>query len=93
MPRLPFDKLDILIVDEIGKEISGAGMDPNVIGRRMVLGEPEPTPHHHRIVLRDLTDIPTATPSAWALPTSSPSAWSTRWTPAHLHQLPHRHDT
>lgn len=57
MPRLPFSKLDILIVDEIGKEISGAGMDPNVIGRRMVFGEAEPTsPVITRIVVRDLTD-------------------------------------
>ncbi len=56
MPRLPFDRLDILIVDESGKEISGAGMDPNVIGRRMVFGEPEPaTPVITRIVLRDLS--------------------------------------
>lgn len=58
MPRIPFDRLDVLIVDEIGKEISGAGMDPNVIGRRMVFGEPEPTqPIITRIVLRDLTDL------------------------------------
>lgn len=57
MPRLPFQKLDILIVDEIGKEISGAGMDPNVIGRRMVFGEAEPTsPVITRIVVRDLTE-------------------------------------
>ncbi len=56
MPRLPFPNLDILIVDEIGKEISGAGMDPNVIGRRMVFGEAEPTsPVITRIVLRDLS--------------------------------------
>lgn len=31
-PSLPFDPLDVLVVDEIGKNISGAGMDPNVIG-------------------------------------------------------------
>lgn len=33
MPLLPFKNIDVLIVDEIGKNISGAGMDPNVIGR------------------------------------------------------------
>lgn len=33
MPRLYFDHIDVLIVDEIGKNISGAGMDPNIIGR------------------------------------------------------------
>lgn len=32
LPRLPIDDLDILVVDELGKDISGAGMDPNVIG-------------------------------------------------------------
>jgi hypothetical protein len=33
MAKLPFEDLDLLIVDEIGKEISGTGMDTNVIGR------------------------------------------------------------
>ena len=33
MARLPFEQLDILFVDEIGKNISGSGMDPNVTGR------------------------------------------------------------
>jgi hypothetical protein len=34
MPRLPFTKVDLLIVDEIGKNISGTGMDTNVVGRK-----------------------------------------------------------
>lgn len=33
MPRLTFDPIDVLIIDTIGKEISGAGMDPNIVGR------------------------------------------------------------
>jgi hypothetical protein len=33
LPRLPFSDIDLLIVDELGKEISGTGMDTNVIGR------------------------------------------------------------
>ena len=33
MPRLYFEHIDVLIVDEIGKNISGAGMDPNIVGR------------------------------------------------------------
>ena len=33
MPRLPLDEIDLLIVDEIGKEISGSGMDTNIVGR------------------------------------------------------------
>ncbi|MFQ5731817.1 MAG: lactate racemase domain-containing protein [Planctomycetaceae bacterium] len=34
MPRLPFDETDLLIVDAIGKDVSGSGMDTNVIGRK-----------------------------------------------------------
>ncbi len=33
MPRLPWETLDVLVIDEMGKNISGAGMDPNIIGR------------------------------------------------------------
>ena len=33
MPRLPFREIDVLVVEEIGKDVSGAGMDPNVTGR------------------------------------------------------------
>jgi hypothetical protein len=33
MPALPFASVDVLVVDAIGKNISGAGMDPNIIGR------------------------------------------------------------
>lgn len=36
MGRLPFDQIDLLIVGELGKNYSGAGMDPNVIGRLMI---------------------------------------------------------
>jgi hypothetical protein len=39
MPRLPFTELDVLVVGRIGKEISGAGMDPNVTGRAYDLME------------------------------------------------------
>lgn len=56
MGRLPFDQLDILIIDEMGKNISGTGMDTNVIGRIYFVGEPEPvTPDITRIVVLDLT--------------------------------------
>ena len=33
LPRLPFEEMDLLIVDRLGKNISGAGMDPNITGR------------------------------------------------------------
>ena len=39
MPRLPVNKADVLIVREMGKEISGAGMDPNITGRAADLKE------------------------------------------------------
>jgi len=38
MGSLPFDELDVLVIDEIGKDKSGTGMDTNVIGRRLVRG-------------------------------------------------------
>jgi hypothetical protein len=34
MPKLPFDRADVVLIDEIGKDISGAGMDTNVVGRK-----------------------------------------------------------
>jgi len=36
LPRLPLDQIDLLIVDRIGKEISGTGMDVNVLGRNVI---------------------------------------------------------
>ena len=59
MPRLPFDRIDLLLVDEIGKNISGAGMDTNVIGRKFHdhhAAEKE-FPKVTRIAVRDLTEI------------------------------------
>ena len=56
MPRLPFKQMDILVVDEIGKNISGAGMDPNVTGRLFFIGSPPlKEPKITRIFARDLT--------------------------------------
>jgi hypothetical protein len=54
--RLPLEDIDILLVDQIGKNISGAGFDTKVIGRIMNIYEEELiTPRIIRIVLRDLT--------------------------------------
>jgi len=61
MPRLPFDDIDLLIVDRLGKNISGSGMDPNVTGRWVhgystSLGSDNQTsPMIRRIFVRDLT--------------------------------------
>ncbi len=57
MARLPIDNIDILIIDEIGKDVTGAGMDPNVVGRIFNRASPEPDkPTITRIIVRDLTD-------------------------------------
>ena len=40
--RIPFDKVDVLILERMGKEISGSGMDPNVTGRSSILGISRP---------------------------------------------------
>jgi hypothetical protein len=57
MAKIPFDFLHLLIVDEMGKEISGTGMDTNVIGRLYIAPEKEPeTPRYTRILVRELTE-------------------------------------
>lgn len=58
MPQLPFERAELLIVDQIGKNISGSGMDTNVVGRKRndhvaVDGE---KPEIHHIYLRGLTE-------------------------------------
>jgi len=56
MPSLPLERIDLLIVDEIGKNVSGLGMDPNIIGRLKIRGQPEPDrPGIGVILVRDLT--------------------------------------
>jgi hypothetical protein len=56
MPRLPVDRLDVLIVDRMGKDISGVGIDTNIIGRMRIRGQPEPDrPDIAMIVVTDLT--------------------------------------
>jgi len=49
MPKIPVDDMHILIIDEMGKDISGTGMDPNVMGRD------RPGPRSEVIFVRDLT--------------------------------------
>jgi hypothetical protein len=55
LAKIPFDKLDLLIVDELGKTISGAGMDPNVIGHWRNSDAPH-TPNFKRIAVLSLTE-------------------------------------
>ncbi len=60
LPRLPFDELDVLVVDELGKDVSGTGMDTNVIGRMSFWGggEPPSRPRITRILVRGLRSAP-----------------------------------
>lgn len=57
MGRIPFDQIDVLTVGEIGKNYSGAGMDPNVIGRLMVETQPDfERPVVTRLTVLDVSD-------------------------------------
>lgn len=56
MPRIPFDEMDLLIIDEMGKDISGAGIDPNVVARHDMPQATVPQkPRIRRIFVRDLS--------------------------------------
>jgi hypothetical protein len=60
MPKLPFDDIDLLIIDRIGKNISGSGMDPNITGRGVhgyfsELGDKSRRPMVRRLFVRELT--------------------------------------
>jgi hypothetical protein len=57
MPRIPFEDLDVLVIDRMGKDVSGTGIDTNVVGRLRVIGHPEPEPNAvTAIVVLDLTE-------------------------------------
>jgi hypothetical protein len=59
MGRLPFTGADVLIVGECGKNYSGAGMDPNVIGRMLIEATPEAETNNPRIVRIGVLDVST----------------------------------
>ena len=57
LPRIPFKEIDVLIVEEIGKNISGVGMDTNVTGRFWMPGEHDPQATNvGKIVVLDLSE-------------------------------------
>jgi hypothetical protein len=57
MPKIPVNEIDLLIIDEMGKDISGAGIDPKVVGRAICSwADTEPWPKISRIFVRDLTE-------------------------------------
>lgn len=57
MPRLPFDDADLLIIDRIGKNISGSGLDTNVVGRKTndKIAAADEYPKIHQIYVRGIT--------------------------------------
>ncbi len=78
MGRLLFSDIDVLVIDQMGKEISGAGFDPNITG-----GTTEALKGLETLVCRKLSSSPfqkkpRAMPTAWDSPTSSPAGSSKR---------------
>ena len=57
MGRLPFKTLDVLIVGECGKNYSGAGMDPNVVGRMLIEASPEAETNDPKITRMGVLDV------------------------------------
>ncbi len=56
MPSLPADKIDVLVVGEMGKNFSGTGMDTNILGRFRLEELPDPeTPKIKRVVVLNLS--------------------------------------
>jgi hypothetical protein len=56
MGTLPFDQIDVLLIGELGKNYSGTGLDPNVIGRQRVETMPDlPRPVVTRLAVLDLS--------------------------------------
>ncbi len=56
-PVFPIDKFDVLIIDRMGKNISGVGIDTNIIGRLKIYGQKEPKyPDIKSIIIADITD-------------------------------------
>jgi uncharacterized protein (DUF362 family) len=57
MPRLPVSEMDVLFVDELGKNFSGTGMDTNIIGRFRILGVEEPeSPKVKYLIVSDVSE-------------------------------------
>ena len=57
MPKLPVSEMDVLFVDELGKNFSGTGMDTNVIGRFRILGVEEPeTPSAKYVIVSNISE-------------------------------------
>ena len=56
MPKLQFDDIDVLVIDRIGKNITGAGADPNITGRNARGTEWDANPRIKKIAILGLTE-------------------------------------
>ncbi len=57
MGRIPFPEIDVLVVGESGKNYSGAGMDPNVVGRMLIEASPEAETNNPRVTRMAVLDV------------------------------------
>ncbi len=57
MGKIPFDELDVLVIGEIGKNYSGAGIDPNVVGRLLIEAAPELETNKPKIIRMCCLDL------------------------------------
>ena len=57
MGRIPFPALDVLVVGECGKNYSGAGMDPNVVGRMLIEASPEAETNNPKVTRMAVLDV------------------------------------
>ena len=57
MGRLPFPAFDVLVIGECGKNYSGAGIDPNVVGRMLIEASPEAETNHPRVTRMAVLDV------------------------------------
>src|SRR5262249_11684509 len=75
LARLPFQEADVLVVDEIGKDISGSGMDTNVVGRKRAFRATPPAdpPSLRFIFVRGLPAKPPGTAPAIGRADSPPT--------------------
>ncbi len=69
MPRLPFERVDVLLVDRIGKDLSGTGLDPNVVGRKFNDHKAldDEWPKVRRIALRGLSEATHGNAHGWGM--------------------------
>ena len=69
MPSIPFDEVQFLAIDEMGKDISGSGMDTNVIGRKYNdhKATGDETPKVKYICIRGLTPVTHGNATGWGM--------------------------